>query len=190
MSEQKSYADEAALQETKEKDAPKLQPPMILGLGLALTIILVAGLFLPLRDRQTLNSWLGRALPEAQTLAAAIPEGLHFTDADYDDAGTAYVFYDYELQGDSPIPMRTEIGRIDLPEGVHKGTFVDARSLKGGVLFARRVTGGGVPQWQGVYINENGLGELEEYLLRDLDANAWYLMNVPETPDEPGEVAP
>ena len=88
----------------------------------------------------------------------------------------------YKHNESDPIPARTEVGRVALPEGADLKTFRDARSLKGGVLFARKLTSGTlVPDWEGLYINDSGeIGGLEDYVLREVGENAWYLGSVPQ----------
>ena len=184
MSEQQNFEEEQAKKKAQEETEPQnaLQFSTVLVVGLALILILAVGLFMPLRDKFTLEDWLKRAQPEAVALSAEIPPELEFTDAEYDPANRELVLYAYFLTEEGPIPAKTEVGRAPLPAGAHTDTFVNVRRLKDGVLFARRVSSGvnSAGEWEGLYVSESGLGDLEEYLRRDAGENAWYLLNVPQ----------
>ena len=182
MSENRSMEDMQA-QKKAEVDEPKLlQRPTVLVVIFALCLILLMAVVLPLRDSLSLKSWLGRATDEALALYAEMPEE-PFVAAEYDPADRSLALYNYEALGDDPIPARVEVGRVALPENARLNTFRNARTLSGGVLFARKVNGSGLtPEWDGLYVNPaSGLGELEEYLLQEAGEGVWYLINVPES---------
>ena len=181
--EQPSFEAVAASKKEEEQEKKLLQQPTILVVGLALALVLLLGLILPIRDSLSLNSWLGRAAKEAAALAGEIPADLRFTAAEYDAGDRSLVLYDYIVRDPDPIPARTEVGRAALDADARLNTFVDARRLGDGVLFARKKTfaSDGSTNWDGLYVGPSGLGALEEYLLREAGEGIWYLGGVPES---------
>lgn len=182
MSENKTLAD---LEAEKKAEIPKpnlLQRPTVIVLVFALVLIIGLALVKPAWDGLSLNSWVDRAKAEALALRPLLPAE-SFTAMEYSADGSAMVLYSFELRDSDPIPQRIEVGRALLPAGVRSGTFRDARSTAGGVLFARKVTmSGSELQWEGLYVSDAGApGALEEYVLRDAGDGVYYVSNVPES---------
>ena len=183
MNQYSALEEEAKRQAKIDEPNPKPQEhSTALKLGFALLLILVLAVAAPLWDAWSFRTWLPKAQKEAEMLFPLLREK-QFDGIGYSAQGDEVILYQYEFIEEQFSLIRAERERIPLPEGAAKtiGAFEDARSVQGGVLFARhiKVLRGG-DEWDGLFFaGEDGLGALEEYVLRE-DDGIPYLAGVPE----------